>query len=148
MTTVEEVRTDVIALFRTAWLANGTSAPVPIVYDNDANSAKPEGEDADGRALPWCRISIRNLSEDQDTLGAPGARRFLNEGLITVEIYTASGDGYTLGGVLARVAKLAFRGNSLASGAWFTQVTSTEKGLDGPWSRIDVTARVKSEDIG
>ncbi len=148
MTTVEEARTEIIALFRTAWEANATSLAVPLVYENVTGSGIPEGEDANGRVLPWARLSVRQLVENQETLGAPGNRRFLNEGIATAEIYTAIGDGHTLGGELARIGKLAWRGTSTASGIWFTQVTSREIGADRGWFRIDVVANFNSEDRG
>ncbi len=147
MTTQAEARTQIIALFRTAWLANGTSSPIPIVYD-DVEGGKPNGEDANGRALPWVRISVRHLIEEQDTMGRPGNRRFLAEGIATVEIYTAPGDGHTLGDPLSRIAKLAFRGNSTSGGVWFPIVSPREIGMDGNWFRREVAATFKYEDIG
>ncbi len=118
------------------------------MYENVQGSGKPVGEGANGRVLPWARLSVRQLSEDQETLGAPGNRRYLNEGIATAEIYTPIGDGHTLGGQLARIGKLAWRGVSTSSGIWFYQVTSTEIGADKGWFRIDVTASFQHEDKG
>jgi len=148
MTTEQEAYRQMVALFRTAWLADSASLSVPIVYDNDAATSKPEGEDANGRALPWCRPSAVELIEEQETLGGSGQRRFKGEGIFTVEIYTPSGDGYKFGGELARIAKLAFRGNQTTGAVWFPRVTSQKKGQDGPWCRIDVIAEYVREDRG
>jgi len=152
MTTVAEAYTQIIDIFRTAWLADGNSSVVPIVYDNVEGSDPPDGEDpVTNRVLPWCRISVRDTIEDQECLGPPGQRRFKNEGIVTVEIYTAVGDGYALGDVLARVAKLSFRGNSTSGGVHFFRVTSRKLGRDPlkrAWARVDVTADYWHEDRG
>lgn len=145
MTTQAEARKEIIDLFRAAWLANPTSAVVPLAFD-DVEFKKPSGEDANGRAHPWARISVRTQLEEQDTVSGVGNRRYLTEGQVTVEIYVAPGDGHTLGDTLSRIAKLPFRGST--SGVWFTFTTPKEIGMDASWFRRDVVSRFQYEEIG
>lgn len=146
MTTQAEARKEIIDLFRAAWEANPTSAAVPLAFD-DVEFTKPSGEDANGRALPWARISVRHFTEEQDTIGAPGNRRYLSEGEVTIEIYVAPGGGHQLGDTLSRIAKLPFRGSTL--GVWFpSPVRPREIGMDASWFRRDVVARFKYEEKG
>lgn len=145
--TEEQARTEIVTLLRTAWELGPPTDTVPLFYD-DVEFEKPTGVDANGRALPWARISVRFFGGEQETLGPAGSRRFLNSGLVTLEVYTASGDGHTAGGPLARVGHLAFRGNQTSGGVWFTGVTTRTVGNDGPWTRRDVTADFRFEDRG
>lgn len=146
MTTFLQARKEVIDLIRDAWLANGTSSGVALVFENAKGSAPPTGQDANGRALPWARISVRNLAGEEETLGPIGAKRFLYSGLASLEIYTAIGDGMQVGDALAQVGVESMRGNSTASGVWFYQVGSSEVGLDGKHYRQDVVGRFRFED--
>lgn len=146
MTTQAAARLEILELFEDAWLANGVSSSTPIVFENVKGSAPPEGRDANDRALNWVRASVRHLAGDNETLGPIGQKRFLYEGIVTVEIYTAQGDGTQVGDALAQVARSIFRGASTASGVWFFMVGATDLGVDSVWYRQDVTAKFKYED--
>ena len=146
MTTVAQARLEINELFRDAWIANGTSSSIPLVFENAQGSTPPSGTDANGRAKPWARVSIRHFTGEAETLGPVGLKRFLYTGMVTVEIYTAIGDGWQVGDALCQVARAIFRGNSTASGVWFTEVGSLEIGRDTDWYRQDVTARFSYED--
>lgn len=61
------------------WIAMwpSLSGGVPYVFDNDLID----------EAVLYARVSITTLSEEQHTLGGAGARKFLEPGVINVELY-------------------------------------------------------------
>ena len=140
--TEEQTRTEIITLVRTAWELGPPTDTIPLAYEG-VKFDKPTGADANGKALPWARVSVRIFGGSDSTLGGT---RYGYSGMVTVEVYTADGDGYEAGGAAARIPHLALRGKQTPGGAWFFDVSTTGKGTDGPWLRMEVTANFRFED--
>lgn len=146
MTTILQAIDDLMGSFRTAWLANVTSAPVPLFYD-DVVGDIPSGQDAEGRALPWARLTARHNLGTQDSLGDVGNRRFLNSGLFTVQIFAPSGEGGIFARELAGIAAGILRGIRSENSVWIFDVTPQEIGADGPWFNVNVTATFRYQEV-
>lgn len=132
-------RDAVVLTILTAWQAGGApSASVPMHYDN-VKADKPGEDGTTTNAGPWARTTVRTTDSPQSTMGK--RRRYLTEGTVTVQIFTAVGDGHALGDTLAQVVLDALRAVSGSPDTlWFFDATANEIGVDGPWFQINVGA--------
>lgn len=137
MTTATEARDAISETINTAWLASGVTSGIVLQWDNV--KADPVGEDADGNALPWARVTVRTLATSQETLGGVGSRKHQTEGQLVVQVFTPSGDGHTLADGIVEVLKAALR-NQRVGDLWFFDVTAREIGTDGPYFNQNVVA--------
>ena len=113
MTTLAEARLLITEIIETAWLADALSLPIPLFWDNvETETPIPSGSDPDGRALPYARVTVRNISDKATTLGPSGNRRFLAEAIVTTQIFVPFGDGWQQAGALAEIVKTALRTSS------------------------------------
>lgn len=129
-----------------AWQAVGAASElVPMLYDNvKADLPGEDGSTTDPE--PWARSTVRILGSGQSTQGTP--RKYLTNGIATVQIFTPIGDGHTLGDTLQQVMLNAFRGNNGSpSTLWFFDVEGVEIGADGPWFQINVSASFNFEEV-
>ena len=139
MTTLEQARDQLIGTFRTAWLADPTSASVPLEYD-DVHADTDATPDAATRRPPYGRVAVRNLVGQQETLGGINSRRFLNTCAFALDFFTEPGDGNKLSDRLANVAKRILRQVQSVNGVWcIGDVASNEIGIDGGMFRTRVT---------
>lgn len=143
MTTATEARDAISETINTAWLASGVTSAIALQWDNV--KADPVGEDADGNALPWGRVTVRTFLTEQETLGGVGNRKHLTEGQVTIQVFTPSGDGHTLGDAIVEVLKAALR-NIRVGNLWFFDVTAREIGQDGPHFNQNVQAGFRYEE--
>lgn len=138
MTTQTEARDSIIDRINTAWLASATTQDLPLVFD-DVDGEKP-GYDEAGKAIAWGRVTVRHTAGAQETMAAPGDRRYGIRGNIVVQIFTPSGDGWTLSDSIVAILKTALRAPRLSHPVWYTDVTPAEIGHDGPWSLQTLSA--------
>ena len=133
MTTIAEARDEMIAIVRTALLADTPS--LDIRWEDIPQRQAPVAD------APWARITVRHATGRQTTLGNRRAgRRFERRGTLWVEIYTPSGQGLSTADDLYMVALNALEGRETPSGIWFSNVRLTESGLDGAWFKGIVRA--------
>jgi hypothetical protein len=137
MTTQTQARDAIADTINSAWLASGVTSAYELQWDNV--KADPPGEDSAGNALPWGRVTVRHLISPQETIGGPECSKFLTEGLVTVQVFTPSGDGHVLGDQIVEVLKAALRNVSVGN-LWFFDVRVNEIGQDGPWFNQNVVA--------
>ena len=135
MTTRDQARDEIHGLLKAAVDAYNTAhaASYQVFYD-DVDKAEKDAKGAHFRAF------VRHGDGGQDTLGGAGRRRFSRTGVVTVQVMTPFGDGFTLSDALATVARNAFEGTSTANGVWFRRVTANEIGKTGGFQQVNVTA--------
>lgn len=143
--TVEEARDTALAVVHTAWTASGAaSEDVPLLFDNVKGDPPDLGTVA-GRVDPYARASVRILVSDQSTQGRQ--RRYLSEGSLSVQIFTAPGDGWGLADQLSRVVVNALRGHAgTPDGLWFFEVGAFEVGQTGAWRQVNAEARFRFQE--
>lgn len=139
MTTITEARDAMLTVFRTAWLADGTTSPIPVKYGDDVTFVKPVADGA-GNAGPWAWVNVRHTDGRAESIGGPGFGKDLFSGFVTVQVFTPIGTGRVLADAAAQVAKRAFQRQSFSSG-WFASVVVAEVGVDGPWQQTNVTSQ-------
>lgn len=127
--TYAQARDEILTLFRTAWLASGSSAAIPLKYD-DVSSDPPADPS-------WARVTVRHNTGGNDAIGN---RLRLRTGVVTVQIFTTFGEGLASADVLGKVAVDAFHGKATSGGAWFRNVRLNEVGQDGKWFQTNVLA--------
>ena len=144
--TLTQARDAVFSVIDTAWKASGAASElVPMHYDNV--SADKPGESAQTtEAGPWGRTTVRVISSPQSTQGSQ--RRYLTEGIVTVQVFTAQGDGHALGDSLCAVVLDALRAHVPSSdGLWFFDAVANEIGQDGPWFQTNVGASFRYQEV-
>lgn len=143
-------RNEVMALLNTAWLANGTSADVPLLWDNVSGNAPPK-PDSTGKAEAgsWARAQMRHNVGGQVSLADDqGRRRWRRSGIITVEVYTPLGTGFDrLHDELVQIVKDAFEGKTTVSDIIFSDVAPREIGPDGPWFQSNVLIAFEYDEV-
>jgi hypothetical protein len=147
VTTQTEARDIVSARLHTAWLADPLSAPITLLWSKTVGDKAPE-HDGNGNPAPFARVAVIHSSGVQDTLNAPGSRRYLTGGLVQVQIFTPAGDGSTLGDQLVEIVKAALRSTGTTSAVWFLDITPNDLGRDGPWDMQTVEARFRYQELG
>lgn len=141
MLTDKDARDEILALLETAWQADADSTNLPLLYEN-TTASRP----ADGSA--YAVALIRKVDNIQATLAnETGQRRFRTFGIVTVQIRTPQGDGYTLSDKLSRVARDAFRGRRTSNGVVFTRARVKEAGADGTYALVNVIADFEYDEI-
>lgn len=108
-------------VFRTAWVASAYSA-IPIYYDDvkkgPVNTA-------------YVRFSIQHNENPSVSIGGQ-SKRFRQYGVITVQIFTPSGEGRATNNLMTEVALRAFMGvNTGADAITFRDPTPREVGESG-----------------
>jgi len=141
-------RNEVMALFKAAWDANLTSAPIPILWDGINPLEPPQpASTAAAEARPWVRIEMRHNVGGQAGFG-DGVRRYRRVGIITVEVFTPMGTGFdALHDELVQIVKDAFEGKTTPSDVEFRDVSPKEVGPTGPWFQSDVNIAFEYDEI-
>jgi hypothetical protein len=123
MTTLAEARESVYQRFLERWdLSHPT---VPYALDNEDFAPPTDGS-------PWARVSLRNMTSVQDTLGMEGARRWHRRALVMVQIFTPINEGAGSADVLAATVRGMFEGASF-EGLDFEASLIREGVPDGRW---------------
>ena len=133
MTTRNELREMVYGLFNAAW------HPRPFCFDNESFVVPV--------ATPWARLSVRNISSRQETLGPPGARRFKRMGMVYAQLFVPQNTGTAMLDDHVAIVVGAFEGKTLREGGVaFRHVVPRETGPDGSWFGVLVEARAEFEE--
>lgn len=132
ITTIREAREEILNHFILAWEAQ-MNAP-DLLFD-DKERDVPDNDD-------FARVSVQHNVRDRRTLGdETGNRRFRSFGIVTVQIFTVSGDGLLTQDGYTNVAVNAFEGQKTGEDrVTFRNVSHQEIGQDGPWHQTNVTA--------
>lgn len=145
--TPQEAVNEILERFNDLW----TPTTYPIVWQDVAITPALQKmiDGADGVPLtPYARVTVRSNFRRQETLGQEGNRRFRGFGVLFVEIFTPTGDGYKAARELEAIVRNAYETPSLSSyRVWYVpNVQSREAGSEGLWSRINVTVEWEYEE--
>ena len=139
-----EARDQVLDLITVAAVAAGIPA-ARIVYDDKAGR-KPDLDDP--VVLPWMRVLFRHAVSAQRSLtGDLGRSRFVRGATLTVQIFTASGDGLTSADAVSAALLASVEGKRTAGGCQFFEATANGFGPEGPWFYTLMTARVEYDEF-
>lgn len=128
MTTTNQARERVYSQFLAGW-----GVLSPVTFDNEAYTP-PSG-------ARWVRLVMRHTVGLQETLGAPGLRRFERRGNVIVQCFVPLNAGVAAADELATAARTVFEGKTLGTEAvHFFGVSTREIGNDGAWYQINVEA--------
>lgn len=133
MTTLNQARAAVYRRFLEEWV-DGSEPLTAFCFDNEV---------LDGENLTWARCSVRSMPNAQETLGAPGNRKFHRRALARVEVYTQPGAGLEDADALVKTAMDMFEGRALlGTTVKFYEASSAEVGLvdEGRWHLCTVQA--------
>lgn len=146
--TAATARDEILAAFKAAWDGDPTSSSIQVLYENVPGEPPTDVDAATGKVPPYVRVSARHFTGGQSTLaGATGTRTFRRDGAVTVQIFTPTGDGFTLSDSLVPIAKNAYEGAATASGVWFRNVRHNEVGTSGAWFQVNVIADFTYDEI-
>lgn len=144
--TIIAARDEIQTLFRTAWLADGDSSSVELVYEDVSDD--PPASDTAKNPNPWAKVMVNHSAGGQSTLANDaGKSRFTRRGVVVVGIYTAFGSGRTLADKLTEVAIRAFEGKKTTGGVWFHAVRMNEGVRVGAWTVTQVFAEFQYDEI-
>lgn len=101
MTTLAEAKEAIYLAFTTAW-----GDETDFAFDNEDH--KPP------KNAPWVRLTVRHENGSQETLGAPGNRKFARNGRVFVQVFTPENSGTSRSDELLVLARNAFEGVTLA----------------------------------
>jgi hypothetical protein len=133
VTTLNEAREAIYDRWKAEWDAT--------VFEFDNQSKKlHEG------SVNFARVTVRNLSSAQETLGAAGQRHFRRRGAVFVQIFTPENKGLKAGDDLAQEAREIFEGVSF-DGLDFSGALVRESGADGKWFMHMVEATFDYDEI-
>jgi len=134
MTTLSEAREAIYETFNTAW-ADQTD----LTFDNEGFS--PSEED------PWVRLAVRHTASKQETLGAPGDRKFARFGAAFVQVFTPVDGGTAPSDTLIEDARAVFEGNRInGTTIRFNDVIVREEGRDESWCQTVVEAQFEYDE--
>lgn len=105
-----------------------------IVLGNEAHDATNEVE--------WFRLTVRNIDADQETLNQSGARRFLRNALIFVQVFTPANTGMQKGDQIAHDVLTLFEAVDKFDGVYVQTGRVSEGAADGRWQEhlVEVSA--------
>ena len=86
-----------------------------------------ENEPYDPPAGPWVRFSSRMIDFAQSSMGGEGNRKFMRQGMCSVQIFTAKNEGTATLNAFVDLAIGMFEGKRIANGAiWITSAKPKE----------------------
>lgn len=136
--TFEQARDSMLEQVTTAWAATGN----PLVYDDLAGSVPKT-------AVPWARVTVSHNTGGQATLANhSGQARWRREGVVTIQVFTPTGQGLTAADGLVQTVVNALEGVALDGGLWFRNVRVNEIGSDdSAWFQVNVIADFQYEEV-
>lgn len=138
--TMSQADDEMVELFRQTWQV---AAGLPAVYPN-TNAGIP-------KAATWAHWGISYTGGGQLTFGAPGRRKFYQEGAILITVFSPLGVGSRAGREKAAIALSAYEGKRTPGGVVFanchieTEGEGTVDGNNGVWWATAVVAEFNYE---
>jgi len=126
-------------------VADGLSDFV-VIYDSTRQDIPDENSDP----LPtWARVVVQHTQGQQSSLSnLSNKRRYTKRGLLTIQLFTPTGDGLQKSDQLVEQFEAAVRNVSTPNGVWFRNVRSSEVGEDGPWFQTNILAEFEYDQVG
>lgn len=133
------MRDAIQGLVSVGWLANGTTSPLPLLWD-DVEGDKP-GHDSNGLPIAFGRSTVQHIGAATETIGGEGIGKDQFEGRATVQLFAPRGTGHATVDVLAQIVKRFFQRRRIPGvDGWFTAVLAQEVPATGPWAQTNVVA--------
>lgn len=120
MTTLTEAREAIYDHWVTGW-----ADTTPFVFENEKYKEL-------ATAVPWCRVSFRNLDGYQHTLGGIGSRLYNRDAKVFIQVMAPVDKGMMEGADLAQQARALFEGVRIGELVGFGG-TVRETKPDGKW---------------
>jgi hypothetical protein len=128
MTTHAEAREAICNRWSTEW---GTRTP--FVFEDEQSNL-------DQGKVPWTRVSIRELSSEQHTMGDPGTRKYWRQAEVLIQSFTLVTKGMKAASEQADAARAVFEDKSFGGIDCFEgQIRSSLP--DGKWHMTVVQVR-------
>lgn len=139
---LNDVTETLLQFWDTNWVIDDDPR-TPFIFGNEAT-------DLEGGAVAWVRVWIRSLPSRQETLGAPGNRKFDRPCLLVADIRTPPGSGQGPGQALGEDVRDLFEAKRLSPyDIRFDQVDIQDIGEieDGRWYSTLAEAAFRFEDV-
>lgn len=121
----QEAKDIIFKVFRDVW-----NPLFPVVWDD--KSGTPPNSDTN-----WARVFLRHSNGGQSSLaGEIGNRRFTDEGLVTIQIFSPINQGRQVGTALADVVKYAYE--DARTPVWFRNARAMEGSSNGMFTLVNV----------
>lgn len=135
----KEAEDEIRAHFSAAMLAGGFTAS--YIAWPDVEFTIPEGQ-------TWVRFNCQENDGSQVSMGSPGANRFRQFGIVTIQIFQPLGQGSNDARTKAVIALGAFRGEVTTNNIHFFDVAGRQVGNDGNgYYQINVVASFYYDEI-
>jgi len=108
-------------------------ATTPFVFENEDDARLDSG------TVPWARLSIRELTGGQETLGPIGSRKYIRRMVARVQIFVPTNAGMKRSRQLAEQARAVFEGKRVG-GLAFDDAVARDVMPDGRWQPTIVEA--------
>lgn len=148
--TYTQARNEVFACFRDAWEAG---APAIAGY---LPKVHWQGVEAQGKVegiRHWARASTQTVIAEQTSLsmnvGEEGKVRYTESGLVFIQLFAPKslGDSQYVAGLLAQVARNAFRRKSTEHCVWFRNARINELDSEDLFYRLNVVAEFEYDEV-
>lgn len=124
--TMNEAREAIYQRWVTQW-----AGATPITFANE--------EFVPPTDAPWARLSVIHEDGILDSFGVAGARKFLRQGRVLIQLFDSVNQGLRSLDLLTATARDIFEGTQF-SGLYFRSVDVRESGQDGEWLQFVVDA--------
>jgi len=147
MTTITQARDALIGAMDAALAADAITTAIARQYD-DVRADQPTAVDAAGKPVPFIRMTVRHVDGGQDTMGNVGNRRFVSRGILTVQVFTAPGDGHKLSDTIVPIVRRAMQSLRSPNAVWLFDVSPPlEIGVTGAWFQVNVRGAFTYEEV-
>lgn len=132
--TFREASREIHDLFKAAWDTTGHPVDYEGVKDGGTSVKLPPTSKTN-----WARVTLRHIGGGNASLvNGVGQQLFNRTGLLTVQIFTPVGKGFSGAYDLAKIVTDSFEGEATSSAIWFRNVRINEIGRDGNWMQLNV----------
>ena len=146
--TTDDARNDILTFFKTNFnsipinAALGLDVLPDVLYDNKEKS--PRDTEAS-----WIRVNLMFTFGEQETLGGSGNRRFLKNGILSIQIFTPLGKGMQLSDYLSdQIIKFLEGGETATNKIPFNNVSPpNDFGNMGVWNQVAINSAFFYENI-
>lgn len=144
--TFAQARDEILDLITDAWTTGASG--IAMTYDDAPNDVPSGAALTSKNVTPWARTTVRHeIGRAASISGSNGARRWLREGTVFVQIFTPEGTGLRTADTLVKVVVDALEGATTPGGVWFRNVSFKEVGPDGPWYQTNVSATFSYDEV-
>lgn len=148
--TYTQARNEIFATFKDKWEA---AAPAIAGYLPKVHWQGVEEQGKIEGLRHWARASTQTVIAEQTSLamnvGEEGKIRYTESGLVFIQLFApkSDGNGQYIGGLLAQVARSAFRKTSTDNCVWFRNARINELDPEDLFYRFNVVAEFEYDEV-